>query len=57
MCVIFTATADVSAKAARPEFRAKLEALLKRELGSLVKDSVEFDGPVTAEPGDPHDLM
>lgn len=55
--VLFTATEDVSDKANSEEFKEKLANFLKRNLGPVLKDSVEFDGPVNAEPGDPSDLM
>jgi len=55
--VLFTATEDVSDKANTPEFKEKLAGFLKRNLGPVLKDSVEFDGTVNAEPGDPSDLM
>jgi hypothetical protein len=57
MPVLFTATEDVSDKANTDEFKEKLANFLKRNLGPVLKDSVEFDGPVNAEPGDPSDLM
>jgi hypothetical protein len=57
MEVLFTATADLSDRANTPEFKRKLAAFLKEHLGSEVKaQSVGFDGPVDAEPGDPQDL-
>jgi hypothetical protein len=57
MEVLFTATEDVSEIANTPTFRAALERFLKRQLGScVVTDSVQLDGPVNAEAGDPADL-
>ena len=56
MTVLFTSTQDVSAEAKAPEFLAKLDRFLRRNLSAIVKDSVEIDGPVEVEPGDPHDL-
>lgn len=53
MSVLFTATEDVSDVANGAEFRASLERFLKKNLGPVVKGSVEFDAPVDAEPGDP----
>jgi len=57
MEVLFTATADVAETANSHEFKEKLAGFLKRHLGPVLKDSVEFDSPVDAEPGDPADLM
>ena len=57
MSVLFTSTQDVSDKINTPDFKEKLAAFLKRQLGPVLKDSVELDGPATAEPGDPSDLM
>lgn len=55
--MLFTATADVSDKMNSADFVAKLARFLKRELGPVLPDSVAFDTPCTAEPGDPADLM
>jgi hypothetical protein len=59
MEVLFTATEDVSAEMNEPTFIKALEAFLKKQLGGsvIVKDSVQFDTPVNAEPGDPADLV
>lgn len=58
MSVLFTATEDVSDLANNTEFQEKLAKFLKRNLkGGIIKESVEFDAPVNAEPGDPSDLM
>ncbi len=58
MDVLFTATVDLSEEANSPEFLAKLESFLRRNLGTvIVKGSVTLDGVVDAEPGDPADLM
>jgi hypothetical protein len=56
MTVIFTGTEDYSDVAKTPEFLEKLERFLKKNLGPVVKGSVEMDS-VDAEPGDPSDLM
>lgn len=53
--VLFTATQDVTDKVNSPDFQAKLAAFLKKNLGPVLKDSVELDA--TADPGDPSDLM
>lgn len=55
--VLFTGTEDLSEKINSREFQEKLANFLKRNLGPVLKDSVELDGPATAEPGDPSDLM
>ena len=55
--ILFTATEDVSELANSAVFKTKLERFLKRNLGDIVKGSVELDAPVTAEPGDPADLV
>lgn len=58
MDVLFTCTEDVSEKANDPEFLAALKLFLRKRFGkALLVDSVEFDAPIDAEPGDPHDLM
>ena|SRR5277367_283850 len=58
MEVLFTATKDVSAIANTFEFRASLAVFLQDQLGKTVRtESVTFDAPVDAEPGDPNDLM
>jgi hypothetical protein len=57
MEVLFTATEDTSEQANSVEFKEKLANFLKRSLGPVIRTSVEFDAPVTAEPGDPADLM
>lgn len=57
MVVLFSATDDLSEIANAPPFLAALERFLKRQLGSIVvTGSVELDGLVDAEAGDPHDL-
>ena len=57
MTVLFTATEDVSALA-NADFQDKLSHFLVRELGdSVIPESVELDGSVDTEPGDPCDLM
>lgn len=56
MTILFTGTEDVSEAANSLEFADKLARFLKDNLGSIVKNSVQFDGPVDAEPGDPADL-
>lgn len=57
MEVLFTATEDVATTANTPEFKEKLAGFLKRNLGPVLKDSVTFDAPCDAEPGDPTDLI
>lgn len=57
MEVLFTAVEDTSDRANSPKFKEKLAAFLKRNLGPVIKASVDFDAPVVAEPGDPADLM
>jgi hypothetical protein len=59
MEVLFTATGDLSDEMNHsPTFKASLTRFLKETLGnSVVRSSVMFDGPVTAEPGDPADLV
>ena len=59
MEILFTATEDVSSTVNSREFMEKLAGFLKRNLpgAGVIKDSVEFDGPCNAEPGDPSDLM
>jgi hypothetical protein len=56
MEVLFTGTKDVSQEANTPEFKAKLEDFLQKNLGSIVKGSVTFDAPVDAELGAPGEL-
>ena len=58
MEVLFTATEDVSDEMNTPKFQALLAEFLKENFGKVViRTSVEFDGLVTAEPGDPADLV
>jgi hypothetical protein len=59
MNVLFTATEDLSEEMNEPTFREALEAFLKKHVGGrvIVKESVQFDTPVNAEPGDPADLV
>jgi hypothetical protein len=57
MTVLFTCTVDASAHANSPEFLEKLKCFLKSSLGHVVAESVELDGEVTADPGDPSDLV
>ena len=57
MEILFTATEDVSAAANDRAFQTKLAAFLKKELGPVIKESVMYDAPVDAEPGDPAALM
>lgn len=53
--LLFTTTRDVTEEMTTPEFRQKLEGFLKRNLGAMVKGSVEVNTS-EAEPGDPRDL-
>lgn len=56
--VLFTATDDLSEDMNTREFKDSLEKFLKKSFPKLiVKHSLVFDTPVTAEPGDPTDLM
>ena len=59
MNILFTATEDLSEEMNEPSFREALEKFLKKQTGGrvIVKDSVQFDIPVNAEPGDPADLL
>jgi hypothetical protein len=57
VAVLFTATDDVTDRINSSDFKAKLAGFLKRNLGPVLTDSVELDGPATAEPGDPADLV
>lgn len=56
--VLFAATSDASDAVKSPEFLAKLEAFLKRNLpgAGVVRGLTEVDA-CDAEPGDPSDLL
>lgn len=58
MEVLFTATEDFSEEMNGPKFKQALKTFLRNMLGPSLKTySVQYDAPVSAEPGDPHDLM
>lgn len=58
MEILFTATSDVADVANSEEFLQKLARFLKRNLrGGLLPETVQIDGLVDAEAGDPADLM
>jgi hypothetical protein len=57
MEVLFTATEDLSEEMNTKKFKRALAQFFRSTLGKSLRGSVEYDAPVSAEPGDPHDLM
>ena len=57
MEVLFTATEDLSEEMNTAKFKRALAQFLKNSFNTVKANSVTYDGPVDAEPGDPTDLV
>jgi hypothetical protein len=57
MEILFTATEDLSDEMNAPKFQKVLAQFLKENFVTVRMNSVTYDAPVDAEPGDPSDLV